>query len=168
MNKASAVSDPNSFETSNCSPETTDSSEVEETAVRVKARGSTTGFSKRQKFSIARSVNTSTSENPTAYSKSYFPSNKIQFGFMPLPFENKPSAIYFDANIDTLQAPSDKKHHRKNDKRSPHFTKVPTSIKTPVKRQDNKSNLDFLGIFDTRKYFFISRNRRNHKKVLSI
>ena len=70
----------------------------------------------------------------------------------------------FDANIDTLQAPSDKKYQKKNEKRSQKYTTLPQSIRIPVKRQDTKSNLDFLGIFDTRKYFFIPQNRRSQTK----
>ena len=113
----------------------------------------------------------------------------LEFGFNPIKnkgtkraskkkdVSRKNNKVYFDEYLDTLQAPSRvsvnlattfqfnsiHQQQQQNFKRSPKFLPtqlVPHSIFHDEK-QDRKSNLDFLGVFDTRKYFFIPPNRRN-------
>ena len=87
--------------------------------------------------------------------------------------------VYFDEYLDTLQAPGHESaspvsvvpeqpgpgyNSIQNSARSPkHFPHPsPSSRSAPdAEKHDRKSNLDFLGIFDTRKYFFIPPNRRS-------
>jgi hypothetical protein len=132
-----------------------------EKGTKVKPRGTSTGFSRRQKSFSSTLSSSLTSEKHKKHIKDYFPSNKLEFGFNPLPHVSKPSEIYFNANIDTLQAPRDNSYYNKNEKRS---SKYFTSERSQVKKQERKSNLDFLGIFDTRRYFFIPPNRRSENK----
>ena len=84
-------------------------------------------------------------------SKDFITSTKLQFGFTPLAKSSKQaSEIYVDSNINTLQAPSENKHYNKNDKISPiYFPSVSRSVKNTVRKQDRKSHLNLLGIFDT-------------------
>ena len=117
----------------------------EETNVKVEPRGSSTGFSRRKKFPSLPPVTAVTSEAADIMHVTYIPSN----------------SIYFDPKLDTLQAPSEKTgqvHHNINVKRN--IKRLRTKS---VRKQDRKSNLDFLGIFDTRKYFFIPQNRRSEE-----
>ena len=133
----------------------------------MKPRGPPKGFFNREKF---KKFSTNTVRSDTSDPKVGFSPAKLQFGFSPLPQsksvsvkppDNQDSEIYFNANIDTLQAPGDKKYYKRADKRSPkYFPNLPRIVTNSVKKQDRKSNLDFLGIFDTRKYFFIPPNRR--------
>jgi len=112
----------------------------------------------------------------------------LEFGFNPIKkqqskktkkdiYFRKADPVYFDEYLDTLQAPgyiktvseaSVRQHHnsiQNSIKRSPkHFLPhIPSFSNNFVvdQKQDRKSNLDFLGIFDTRKYFFIPPNRRS-------
>jgi hypothetical protein len=124
----------------------------------VKPRGISTGFLEKQKTFSSSFSPSLTSGIHKKYRKDYFPSKKLEFGFSPLPPVSKPSEIYFYANIDTLHAPSDNSYYNKNNKRS---SNVVRSSNIPVKRRDKQSNLDFWGIFDTRRYFFIPPNRRS-------
>ena len=108
----------------------------------------------------------------------------LEFGFNPIKKPSKkkdiyfrkadPQPVYFDEYLDTLQAPgyiktvseASPRHNsiQNSIKKSPkHFLPhIPSPLNNFVdKKQDRKSNLDFLGIFDTRKYFFIPPNRRS-------
>ena len=102
----------------------------------------------------------------------------LEFGFSPIQSKAKKTQdkrrkvkheVYFDEFLDTLQAPGNTLSNflsaAKNSKRSPkHFPPPSQHSQTRAfKKQnlDRKSNLDFLGIFDTRKYFFIPPNRRS-------
>ena len=111
----------------------------------------------------------------------------LEFGFNPIKkkktktaskkkdISRKNNKVYFDEYLDTLQAPSSVSvnpaatfqfnsiQHQQNFKRSPKFlpTKLVSHSIFHDEKQDRKSNLDFLGVFDTRKYFFIPPNRRN-------
>lgn len=89
--------------------------------------------------------------------------------------------VYFDEYLDTLQAPGLVSASRvsvasvrpgpgsnsiQSSGRSPrHFPhpspSSPSRSGPDTEKHDRKSNLDFLGIFDTRKYFFIPPNRRS-------
>ena len=109
----------------------------------------------------------------------------LEFGFNPIKSKKKKikdkrrkvkNEVYFDEFLDTLQAPlqasgkslSNFSVPAKNSLRSPkHFS--PHNKANSVKKQnlDRKSNLDFLGIFDTRKYFFIPPNRRSDTSEVS-
>ena len=104
---------------------------------------------------------------------------RLEFGFSPIKSKEKRTEdkirkvkqddVYFDEFLDTLQAPGNTLSNflssAKNSKRSPkHFPPPSQHSQTRAfKKQnlDRKSNLDFLGIFDTRKYFFIPPNRRS-------
>ena len=134
---------------------------VKDPVFKVTPRGYKTGFLNRHNFQKFSKDSLNSVKN-----KDVIPSTKLQFGFTPLTKSSKQSdEIYFDPNIDTLQAPSEKKHYNKNDKRSQNYiTSVPRSVNNPVRKQDRKSNLNLFGIFDTRKYFFIPQNRRSEKK----
>ena len=104
----------------------------------------------------------------------------MEFGFNPIRSGTKtPSKkkdiyfskndVYFDEYLDTLQAPTNVKSQLasqfnsiQNSKRSPkYFSSPKISSPVPDAKLDRKSNLDFLGVFDTRKYFFIPPNRRS-------
>jgi len=117
--------------------------------------------------------------------------SELEFGFNPIKKSSKKKkdvyfrklhrseeSVYFDEHLDTLQAPgydeqtaSEASHQhnsiQKSIKRSPKYFLPPSypsaqpSLPVWDKKQDRKSNLDFLGIFDTRKYFFIPPNRRS-------
>jgi hypothetical protein len=133
---------------------------VTDPVFKVTPRGSKTGFLKRhslQKFSKHSLT--------SVKNKDYITSTKLQFGFTPLVQSSKqPSEIYFDANIDTLQAPSKTLIYKKNEKIYKNYvTSVSRFLNNPVRKQDRKSHLNLLGIFDTRKYFFIPQNRRSEK-----
>jgi len=116
----------------------------EEKYVKVEPRGSSTGFSRREKLPSLPAVTAlATDIVPTTY----FP----------------PNNIHFDAKLDTLQAPSKETSHVHNNinvKRN--ISRLRTKA---VRRKDRKSNLDLLGIFDTRKYFFIPQNRRIEERL---
>jgi hypothetical protein len=133
---------------------------VKDTVFTVRPRGYKTGFLNRHQFQKFFKDSSNSEKN-----KDVIPSKKLQFGFTPLTKSSKQSnEIYFDPNIDTLQAPSEKKNHNKNEKRSQkYFTSVSRFVNNPVRKQDKKSHLNLLGIFDTRKYFFIPQNRRSEK-----
>ena len=91
----------------------------------------------------------------------------LQFGFTPIKkskrekkhFEDKSfgsntndkPAPYLYEDLDTLQAPG-----RQLSQPSP-----TSSISRNHRKQDRKSNLDFLGIFDTRPYFYIPTHTRS-------
>lgn len=105
----------------------------------------------------------------------------LEFGFSPIKSKEKKRKIkdkrrkvkhevYFDEFLDTLQAPlqapgkslSNFSVPAKNSLRSPkHFSHHSQVNSLKKQNLDRKSNLDFLGIFDTRKYFFIPPNRRS-------
>ena len=112
----------------------------------------------------------------------------LEFGFSPIKSKEKTlkdkrrkvkHEVYFDEFLDTLQAPlqtpgknlSNSSLPAKNSLRSPkHFSQPSQPSKAnSLKKQnlDRKSNLDFLGIFDTRKYFFIPPNRRGDTSEVS-
>ena len=110
---------------------------------------------------------------------------RLEFGFSPIKSKEKRTEdkirkvkqddVYFDEFLDTLQAPGNTLSNflsaAKNSKRSPkHFPPPSQHSQTRAfKKQnlDRKSNLDFLGIFDTRKYFFIPPNRRSDTSEVS-
>ena len=107
----------------------------------------------------------------------------LEFGFSPIQSKGKKTKdkrrkvknkVYFDEFLDTLQAPlkaplkasgktlSNFSVPAKNSVRSPkHFSHHSPANSLKKQNLDRKSNLDFLGIFDTRKYFFIPPNRRS-------
>ena len=108
----------------------------------------------------------------------------LEFGFSPIKSKQKKKIkdkrrkvkheVYFDEFLDTLQAPlqaplqasgkslSNFSVPAKNSLRSPkHFSHHSQANSLKKQNLDRKSNLDFLGIFDTRKYFFIPPNRRS-------
>ena len=99
----------------------------------------------------------------------------LEFGFSPIKSKERKTKdnrrkakqdVYFDEFLDTLQAPgntlSNSLGPAKNSKRSPkHFAHHSQTNSLKKLNLDRKSNLDFLGIFDTRKYFFIPPNRRS-------
>ena len=103
----------------------------------------------------------------------------LEFGFSPIKSKvgktkerrrKEKAEIYFDEFLDTLQAPvkasgktlSNFSGPAKNSLRSPkHFSRHSKADSLKKQNLDRKSNLDFLGIFDTRKYFFIPPNRRS-------
>ena len=112
----------------------------------------------------------------------------LEFGFNPItktrPREKKKAVyfrkndVYFDEYLDTLQAPGrtervsavapvqsgpEYNSIQKSSRSPKHFPHPsPSSRSAPaIEKHDQKSNLDFLGIFDTRKYFFIPPNRRS-------
>ena len=61
---------------------------------KVKPRGTSTGFFKRQKSHFSTLSPSLTNEKPKQHKNDYFPSEKLQFGFSPLPPDSKPSEIY--------------------------------------------------------------------------
>ena len=107
----------------------------------------------------------------------------LEFGFSPIQSKGKKTKekrrkvkqkVYFDEFLDTLQAPgqaplkasgktlSNFPVPAKNSLRSPkHFSHLSPANSLKKQNLERKSNLDFLGIFDTRKYFFIPPNRRS-------
>ena len=72
--------------------------------------------------------------------------------------KNSKSETYFDQSFDTLTAPINVKINRRTPKVVLPFSR---SVTSQLRKQDRKSNLDFLGIFDTRKYFYITPSRRS-------
>ena len=150
---------------------------TESPGIIVKPRGPPIGFYNRENFNVhsKKSVNKVRKDQQNKNNKDNkgkFTPTKLQFGFSPLPKANQDklsikqhSKMYFSDNIDNLQAPKDRGYHKRADKRSPKwFINDPRGYNSEVKKQDRKSNLDFLGIFDTRKYFFIPPNRRSETK----
>jgi len=114
------------------------------TLITLKPRGSITGFSSRKK---------------KIFSKDDIP-DKLEFGFTPVPSKQDENEVYFDASLDTLTAPI----YLRTNRRSPeYFSPLRRSVTNPVRKANRKSHLDFLGIFDTRKYFYIPPNRRNDR-----
>ena len=109
----------------------------------------------------------------------------LEFGFSPIQSKAKKTQdkrrkvkheVYFDEFLDTLQAPlqapgktlSNFSGPAKNSLRSPkHFSRHSKANSLKKQNLDRKSNLDFLGIFDTRKYFFIPPNRRGDSSEVS-
>ena len=109
----------------------------------------------------------------------------LEFGFSPIKPKEKTlkderrtakQEVYFDEFLDTLQAPlqssgknlSNSPLPAKNSLRSPkHFPQPSQTNSLKKQNLDRKSNLDFLGIFDTRKYFFIPPNRRSDTSEVS-
>ena len=94
---------------------------------------------------------------------------KLQFGFQPIKKKEKerekPNTFFgkstsdYDSFLDSLQAP--RVLGRLTPR--PRSPAAPRKSKGPSK-QDRKSNLDFLGIFDTRQYFYIP-NRRSDEEA---
>lgn len=88
---------------------------------------------------------------------------KLQFGFQPI--KKKPKTVFgkststsdYDGFLDSLQAPRVLRQRP----RSPAATRKSKSLA----KQDRKSNLDFLGIFDTRQYFYIPNRRSDEAKT---
>merc|ERR1711874_890961 len=121
---------------------------------KVQPRGSATGFDQRHKLDHKNDLNELKSDTKI---------KNLQFGFIPLSNKEKENEVYFDVNIDTLQAPREEKYPTtRNEKISPKsFRTVSRNVHNSIRKLDKKSNLDLLGIFDTRKYFFIPQNRRN-------
>jgi len=114
------------------------------TLITLKPRGSITGFSSRKK---------------KVFSKDEI-HDKLEFGFTPVPSKQNENEVYFDASLDTLTAPT----YLRTNRRSPeYFSPLRRTVTNPVRKSNRKSHLDFLGIFDTRKYFYIPPNRRNDR-----
>ena len=88
---------------------------------------------------------------------------KLQFGFQPI--KKKPKTVFgkststsdYDGFLDSLQAPRVLRQRP----RSPAATRKSKGLA----KQDRKSNLDFLGIFDTRQYFYIPNRRSDEAKT---
>lgn len=150
--------------------------------ITVKPRGPPRGFFNRDKF---KQILTSNLRTDKDRNKDTTTEVSLEFGFNPIKSKKKKikdkrrkvkNEVYFDEFLDTLQAPlqasgkslSNFSVPAKNSLRSPkHFS--PHNKANSVKKQnlDRKSNLDFLGIFDTRKYFFIPPNRRSDTSEVS-
>ena len=100
---------------------------------------------------------------------------ELQFGFQPIKkkkkkkergqpstfFGKSPPSSEYDSFLDSLQAPRVLGEAPPPRPRSP---ATPRKSK-PVPKQDRKSNLDFLGIFDTRQYFYIPNRRSDEAKT---
>ena len=104
-----------------------------EKEAKVNPRGASTGFLTRKKSFSSSLPSSLPSEIHKKRRKDPFPSKKLEFGFSPLPPDSKPSEIYFNANIDTLQAPIDNSYTYKNHKRSSNCIR---SSNNPVKKTD--------------------------------
>ena len=76
-------------------------------------------------------------------------------------FGKSPPSSEYDSFLDSLQAPRVLGEPPPPRPRSP---ATPRKSK-PVPKQDRKSNLDFLGIFDTRQYFYIPNRRSDEAKT---
>ena len=93
------------------------------------------------------------------------PPPKLQFGFQPIKKKKKKgkASTFFgksdyDGFLDSLQAPRVLRQQRPKSPAAPRKSKG-------VSKQDRKSNLDFLGIFDTRQYFYIPNRRSDEAKT---
>jgi len=147
----------------------------------IRPRGPPKGFFNREKFQQILTSNLRSDKDQNRVSTTTQIS--LEFGFNPIKSPTKtPSKkkdiyfskndVYFDEYLDTLQAPTNVKSQPasqfnsiQNSKRSPKYfssqiISSPTSF-APDEKLDRKSNLNFLGVFDTRKYFFIPPNRRS-------
>lgn len=140
----------------------------------VKPRGPQNGFFNRDQF-----------KKFPMFSSGFGATPKLEFGFSPIkpnkidevtekpyqahkqqviPYEDK----LFD-ELDSFQAPKERRYANSGRSFSFQSTTPPPSRfwnPTPAKNRGRKSNLDFLGIFDTRKYFYIPHNRRSDEKIL--
>ena len=131
---------------------------VKTEVVKLKPRGSATGFSKHKQYTIA--TNSMKNKNPLNIGKLSSPS--IEYGFKPLEPEIEQRERYTTAHTNSRHLPV----HNKNKDYITGQSKYLPRIDKTVQR---KSNQDFLGIFDTRKFFFIppSRSIENERnKVL--
>ena len=107
----------------------------------LKPRGSVTGFSERKKSLFKEKEK-----------------RKLEFGFTAVTKKNSKSETYFDPSLDTLTAPINVKFNSRTPKV---FLPFRRSVTSQIRKQDRKSNFDFLGISDTRKYFYIPPSRRS-------